>query len=314
MVLTKSSMRRCSWLKANLEDCIQSYIFKVAIVMWCFFSKSSFSKQCMHVHWVSGCRTHRSHIFSGRVPWRGALGWVLSLTQLCRRFTRVMVTRLTTKLHCEMYLTPSLESVQQGLINVRLMVMSPNTVKYLPDHYLLCPCLSNDPSTNRYELHCLHEATQPLECVSWPGGCEPRGPFHSNSCAKVDCFPPRGALDSVTTEATLQWWAGSGPLEVQIPPGMDVDAGIPLCLDRGSHGWVKMQVRGPEQPRWDHPWVLSLTFPLRRSGAWAICLSAVSIWGKLAEENFSILKIYEKIYTCEVTGLKFNYCSGSLIR
>ena len=102
------------------------------------FSRSSFSKQCVHVHWVSGCRTHRSHIFSGRVPWRGALGWVLSLTQLCRRFTtRVMVTRLTTKFHCEMYLTPSLGSVQQGLINVRLMVVSPSTIKYLPDRYLL---------------------------------------------------------------------------------------------------------------------------------------------------------------------------------
>ena len=41
-----------------------------------------------------------------------------------------------------------------------------------------------------------------------------------------------------------------------------------------------MQVRGPEQPHWDHPWVLSLTFPLRWSGAWAICLSTISIWGK----------------------------------
>ena len=85
-----------------------------------------------------------------------------------------------------MYLTLSLESVQQGLINVRLTVVSPSTMKYLPDHYLLCPCLSNDPSTNRYELHCLHEATQLSERVIWPGGCESQGIFHSNSCAKVD--------------------------------------------------------------------------------------------------------------------------------
>ena len=88
--------------------------------------------------WLS---THRSHTFSGTVhygeePWGGR--W-LSLSQLCRRFTRVMVTRLSIKCHCEMYLTPSLESVLQGLINVRLMDRSPNIMKYCPDHHLLLP-------------------------------------------------------------------------------------------------------------------------------------------------------------------------------
>ena len=61
---------------------------------------------------------------------------------------------------------------------------------------------------------------------------------------------------------------------------MDVDAGIPLLHVWGSHGWVKMQVRGPEQPHWDHPWVLSLVFPLNRTEAWAIYLSNFSIWVK----------------------------------
>ena len=135
--------------------------------------------------WLS---THRSHTFSGTVhyreePWGGR--W-LSLSQLCRRFTRVMVTRLSIKCHCEMYLTPSLESVLQGLINVRLMDRSPNTMKYRPDHYLLLPLFKQWQWHQRYDLHFLHEATQLPECVSWPGGCESRGPSHFNSCAKVD--------------------------------------------------------------------------------------------------------------------------------
>ena len=57
---------------------------------------------------------------------------------MCRRFTtRVKVTKQSVKLHCEIYLTPSFESVLQGLTNVRLMVMSPSTKKYLPDDNLL---------------------------------------------------------------------------------------------------------------------------------------------------------------------------------
>ena len=48
-----------------------------------------------------------------------------------------MVSRLTIKFHCEVYLIPSLECVLPGLINARLMVMSPSTMKYLPDDNLL---------------------------------------------------------------------------------------------------------------------------------------------------------------------------------
>ena len=83
--------------------------------------------------------THRSHTFSGTVHYgeEPCSEYTLSLTQLCRRFTRVMVTRLFIKFHCEIYLTHFLESVLQSLINIRLMVMSLNTMKYLPDPYLL---------------------------------------------------------------------------------------------------------------------------------------------------------------------------------
>ena len=57
---------------------------------------------------------------------------------MCRRFTtRVKVTKQSVKLHCEIYLTPSFESVLQGLTNVRLMVMSPSTMKYLSVDTLL---------------------------------------------------------------------------------------------------------------------------------------------------------------------------------
>ena len=99
------------------------------------FQKNIMSTESVVVH------THRSHTFSGTVHYgeEPCSEYTLSLTQLCRRFTRVMVTRLSIKCHCEMYLTPSLESVLQGLINVRLMDRSPNTMKYRPDHYLLLP-------------------------------------------------------------------------------------------------------------------------------------------------------------------------------
>ena len=57
---------------------------------------------------------------------------------MCRRFTaRVKVTKQSVKFHCEIYLTPSLKSVLQGLTNVRLMVMSPSTMKYLSVDTLL---------------------------------------------------------------------------------------------------------------------------------------------------------------------------------
>ena len=45
-----------------------------------------------------------------------------------------------------------IECVLQGLINVRLMLMSPSTMKYLPDDNCFCPCLSNEASINTYDL------------------------------------------------------------------------------------------------------------------------------------------------------------------
>ena len=47
--------------------------------------------------------------------------------------------------------------------------------------------------------------------------------------------------------------------------------------------WLNDKIRGPMRPRWDHPWLLSLAFSLRRSGAWAIYLSTISIWRKWIE-------------------------------
>ena len=44
--------------------------------------------------------------------------------------------------------------------------------------------------------------------LSWPGGCESRGAFHTNICAKVGVNPPLLALGSMTTKPTLQWWMG----------------------------------------------------------------------------------------------------------
>ena len=83
--------------------------------------------------------THRSRTFSGTVHYgeEPCSEYGLPLTQLCRRFTRVMVTRLSVKFHCEIYLTHFPESVLQSLINIRLMAMSLNAMKYLPDPYLL---------------------------------------------------------------------------------------------------------------------------------------------------------------------------------
>ena len=47
-----------------------------------------------------------------------------------------MVTRLTNRFYCEICLTPSLECVLQGLMNMMLILMWPNTMKYLPDNLL----------------------------------------------------------------------------------------------------------------------------------------------------------------------------------
>ena len=40
------------------------------------------------------------------------------------------------EVHCEIYLTPSLEYVLQGLINVRLILKWPSKMKYFPDNTL----------------------------------------------------------------------------------------------------------------------------------------------------------------------------------
>ena len=83
---------------------------------------------------------HRSHAFSGKVHY-GEEAWGERwhcLTQVYRRLTtRGIVSRLTIKFYYEIYLKLSLECVLQGLIPIRLMVMSLNTMKYLPDPYLL---------------------------------------------------------------------------------------------------------------------------------------------------------------------------------
>ena len=87
--------------------------------------------------WMSVCSHSEkpSHTLSGTVR-HGEKAWGkrwISWTQVCRRFTRVNVTKQTVKLHHEIYLTPSLESVLQAWTKVRLMLLSPSTMKYLPD-------------------------------------------------------------------------------------------------------------------------------------------------------------------------------------
>jgi len=141
LYLLSLSMRLCSWLKANSVRGLNSILlFQNSYYQSCnFFPSLHFpNKVCMSTESVA-LHTHRSHTFSGTVHYGeepcGEYG--LSLTQLCRRFTRVMVTRLFIKFHCEIYLTYFLESVLQSLINIRLMAMSLNTMKYLPDLYLL---------------------------------------------------------------------------------------------------------------------------------------------------------------------------------
>ena len=54
-----------------------------------------------------------------------------------RLTTRGIVSRLTIKFNYEIYLKLSLECVLQGLIPIRLMVMSPSAMKSLLDDNLL---------------------------------------------------------------------------------------------------------------------------------------------------------------------------------
>ena len=86
----------------------------------------------VHTQWS---HTFRRTVHHGEKAW--GKRWP-SWTLACRRFTtRVKVTKQSVKFHCEIYLTPSLKSVLQGLTNVRLMVMSPSTMKYLSVDTLL---------------------------------------------------------------------------------------------------------------------------------------------------------------------------------
>ena len=76
-----------------------------------------------------------SHSEKPYIEWDSSL-WRES-TQVCRRFTRINVTKQTIKLHHEIYLTPSLDSVLQAGTKVRLMLLSPSTMNYLPVGNLL---------------------------------------------------------------------------------------------------------------------------------------------------------------------------------
>ena len=145
-----------------------------------------------------------------------------------------MVIRLTTKFHCEIYLTPSIDCVLQALINVRFMVMSPSTMKCFPDRICSCSCLSNDTSINTYDQHCLHKATQLSRSESWPGRYDHMVPFTLMTVPKLAVNPPLVALGFRTTDPTLKWVWNSGAL---VPPGMDVDAGTPFSMSE-DHGWA----------------------------------------------------------------------------
>ena len=140
--LTKFSVTFCSWLKAVSVRGLNSTLpCQIAIIYHVMFLPSLHCPNniCTSTESVS-VHTHWSHTFSGTVH-HGEKAWGKrwpSWTLVCRRFTtRVKVTKQSVKFHCEIYLTPSLKSVLQGLTNVRLMVMSPSTKKYLPDDNLL---------------------------------------------------------------------------------------------------------------------------------------------------------------------------------
>ena len=135
--LIKFSVRFCSWLTAiSVRELNSTLPYQIAIIYHVMFLPSLHflnnictSTESVFVH------THWSHTFRGTVH-LGEKAWGKrrpSWTLVCRRFTtRVKVTKENVKFHCEIYLTPSLKSVLQGLTNVRLMVMSPSTMKYLP--------------------------------------------------------------------------------------------------------------------------------------------------------------------------------------
>ena len=102
------------------------------------------------------------------------------------RFTKtIIVTRLTIKFHCEIYLTTSLECVLPGLINVRLILMSPSIMKYLPDDTLLYSLIKQG-HWNQMIWHTLstqgHTTLRKCELTRrmWVPRC-----LSTNDCAKV---------------------------------------------------------------------------------------------------------------------------------
>ena len=108
IVLIKFSMRLCSWLKASSVRGLNSILLcQLAIINPQSFSQSSFSQIfifqnniCMSTELVA-VHTHRSHTFSGTVYCEEE-AWGNFSDPGVQRFTAsVMVTRLTTKFHCE---------------------------------------------------------------------------------------------------------------------------------------------------------------------------------------------------------------------
>ena len=131
--------------------------------------------------------TQRSHTLSGTVL-HGEKAWGkrwISWTQVCRRFTRVNVTKQTAQLHHEIYLTPSLESAQQAWTKVRLMLLSPSTMKYLPDDNLLLSLVKQWQQHQQIWPVLSKPGHTTVRSVNWPGRCQSLGVFYNNDCAKV---------------------------------------------------------------------------------------------------------------------------------
>ena len=160
--------------------------------------------------------TQRSHTLSGTVH-HGEKAWGkrwISWTQVCRRFTRVNVTKQTVKLHHEIYLTPSLENVLQAWTKVRLMLLSPSTMKYLPDDNLLLSLVKQWHWNQEIWPDLSKPGHTALRSVNWPGAFQSLGAFDNNDWAKVGDNLLMFALGSLTTETILEWWTRSGPLEL----------------------------------------------------------------------------------------------------
>ena len=171
------------------------------------FSNLHFPKNACTSTQLVAVHTHRSHTFTGTFHY-GEEAWGehwLSLTQLCRRFTtRVTVSRLTIKFHCEIYLKPFLECVLQGLVTVRLMVMSPSAMKFHPDDNPIFSIFN--------QWHSLKDMTYSVytrPCNSqnlWVDqeDVSPEVPFTLMTVLiKLSTNPPLLALGSVITEPTL---------------------------------------------------------------------------------------------------------------